>query len=168
VGGLSQFRHLRPLSKVRFVTGITRKLTEIPPYWPFNRTVIDVRLPDAAERCVATGMGAKQPTPGRAECRLPGSPDRQSNDLVGSEAVAMLCGSECPLRPFLSSKAAIPLSALTLPSEMCPPSPSTEKRTAYIPTLAAIRPRADYSRRLGSYQPLVHTPPPEHIDHPKR
>jgi hypothetical protein len=31
-----------------------------------------------------TDIGAKQPTPGRAACRLPRSPDRRSGDLVGS------------------------------------------------------------------------------------
>jgi hypothetical protein len=30
-------------------------------YWPFNRTVLDVRSRDAAERCAETGMGAKLP-----------------------------------------------------------------------------------------------------------
>ena len=32
----------------------------------------------------------------------------------------MLCGSECPLRPFLSSKAAIPLSAQLRPFSFAP------------------------------------------------
>jgi hypothetical protein len=63
----------------------------------------------------------------------------------------MLCGSECPLRPFLSSKAAIPLSARPglEPNVRFQGTPAREQ-TGRKPPNATIEPARENNRRMGS------------------
>ena len=55
----------RLVSVIRYAI-IDMRGAAVQRYWPFNRTVLDVRSRDAAERCAETGMGAKTPWSGRA------------------------------------------------------------------------------------------------------